>query len=80
MEDDDGSQEGPASLAMSSGMEARFVDLELIGTGSFGDVFRGWSISLHIQIITSYVMLEWLPWNRLQLNRKEASRVDDVNA
>jgi hypothetical protein len=41
MEDDDGLQEGPALLAMSSGMEARFVDLELIGTGSFGDVFRG---------------------------------------
>lgn len=41
MEDDDGLQEGPALLAMSSDMEARFLDLELIGTGSFGDVFRG---------------------------------------
>ncbi|XP_073005694.1 uncharacterized protein [Typha latifolia] len=46
------------SAAMSAAIEARFSDLELIGRGSFGDVYKGFDKELNKEVAIKVIDLE----------------------
>ncbi|KAH9540754.1 hypothetical protein CY35_14G022700 [Sphagnum magellanicum] len=58
MEDQEEDAASLAVLGMSSTMEARFHSLQLIGKGSFGDVFKGFDKELNKEVAIKVIDLE----------------------